>query len=336
MALVNLPDQLTEIDLPLFWIYFRFDLTLEMFTALTASVMSASSPCLLVVDDEEFNLEIIAEYLDDSGYTLEMAGSGVEAWEILEANPSRFSAILLDRMMPEMDGLEVLEKIKSHSELEAVPVIIQSAAASRQDVSEGLRCGAYYYLTKPFDEDLLKSIVSAAIDDYHRFQALSEQVKSKGEVVNLLQSAFFRFQSVHEARSLAAFLANACPEPERVVSGLSELLINSVEHGNLGITYDEKTELNNAGTWLSEVERRLKLPENTDKYVEVDFYVDERVIRIKIIDCGNGFDWEKYMEFDSERAYDNHGRGIAMANKLSFDTLEYINAGNEVEVTVGL
>ena len=296
--------------------------------------MSSSTPHLLVVDDEEFNREIIADYLEDSGYSLEMAENGQEAWSKLEADPARFSAVLLDRMMPEMDGLEVLAKIKSHDQLESIPVVIQSAAASRQDVSEGLRCGAYYYLTKPFDEDLLKSIVSAAIDDFQRLETLKKEIKTGAEMPSLLRSAQFRFQSVYEAKSLAAFLANAFPQPERIVSGLSELLINAVEHGNLGITYDEKSELNKNGSWLKEVERRLLLPENADKFVEVDFYVDKRMVRVKITDCGNGFDWEQYMEFDAQRAYDNHGRGIAVANKLSFDTLEYLNAGNEVEVTV--
>jgi CheY-like chemotaxis protein/anti-sigma regulatory factor (Ser/Thr protein kinase) len=293
-----------------------------------------SSTTLLIVDDEEFNLEIILEYLDDTDYTLVTAANGREAWQILRTEPARFSAVLLDRMMPEMDGMEVLSKIKAHGELKYLPVIIQSAAASKQDISEGLLGGAYYYLTKPFDRDVLKSIVSAALDDFQNITSLQEKVRSGASVVNLLQSGFFRIQSLEESKHLATFLANACPDPERVVTGLSELLMNSVEHGNLGITYDEKTHLNTQGNWMNEVERRLELVENKDKYAEIDFYADGRFVRIKITDQGEGFDWQDYMEFDPRRVYDNHGRGIAMANKLSFDSLEYMNKGNEVEVTV--
>ena len=54
----------------------------------------------------------------------------------------------------------------------------------------------------------------------------------------------------------------ACPDPEAVIIGLTELLVNAVEHGNLGITYEDKTALNAAGTWDTEVRRRLALPEN--------------------------------------------------------------------------
>ncbi len=289
---------------------------------------------LLVVDDEDFNLEIIQEYLDDVDYALVTASNGKEAWSILEADPGRFSAVLLDRMMPEMNGMEVLSKIKGHGELQLLPVIIQSAAASKQDISEGLLGGAYYYLTKPFDRNVLKSIVSAAIDDFHHISSLREEVRSGASVVNLMKSGFFRFQNISDGKHLATFLANSCPDPKRVVTGLSELLLNSIEHGNLGITYDEKSELNIQGNWMNEVERRLELAENREKYAEIDFYADESVIRIKITDQGDGFDWREYMEFDPRRVYDNHGRGIAMANKLSFDNLEYLNKGNEVEVTV--
>ncbi len=298
------------------------------------STNKQSTTTLLIVDDEEFNLEISIEYLDDTDYTLVTAANGREAWEILEAEPVRFSAVLLDRMMPEMDGMEVLSRIKAHSELKYLPVIIQSAAASKQDISEGLLGGAYYYLTKPFDREVLKSIVSAALDDFHHLTSLQEKVRSGASVVKLMQSGYFQFQSIVDAKHLATFLANACPDPERAVTGLSELLMNSVEHGNLGITYDEKSELNTHGNWIKEVERRLELWENKDKYAEIDFYADERLVRIKITDQGDGFDWQDYMEFDPRRVYDNHGRGIAMANKLSFDSLEYMNKGNEVEVTV--
>ncbi|MEM7208404.1 MAG: response regulator [Pseudomonadota bacterium] len=289
---------------------------------------------LLVVDDEEFNLEIISEYLEDMPYELVTASNGVEAWDALALEPNRYSAVLLDRMMPEMDGIQVLTRMKNSADLRNLPVILQTAAASKQDISEGLRCGAYYYLTKPFDEEVLKSIVAAAIDDFTRIQALQDQVRSGADVVSMLTSGFFTLQRLEEARDLSSFLANSFPDPERVVSGLSELLINAIEHGNLGIMYDDKTQLVTKGTWQNEVNRRLEQIENKDKFVEVDFYKDKQSIRIKISDCGAGFDWENYLEFNTDRVYDNHGRGIAMANKLSFDSVEYIGRGNQVEVTV--
>lgn len=296
--------------------------------------MSNANATVLVVDDEEFNLEIISEYLEDYRYNLITAGDGVEAWQLLETEPERFDVILLDRMMPNMDGMEVLAKIKAHPLLQSVPVIMQTAAAAKQDVIDGLRAGAYYYLTKPFDEEVLQSIVQTALEDHHRYRSLREQIRSGTQVLGLMKTSHFNLHTIDEARSLAAFLANACPEPEKVVTGLSELLLNAVEHGNLGITYEEKSALNREGRWLEEIERRLGLPEYRDKLVDVNFSNDGQLIRIRISDQGSGFDWEKYLEIDPARVYDSHGRGIAMARMLSFDNMEYLGAGNEVEVSI--
>lgn len=298
--------------------------------------MSNANATVLVVDDEEFNLEIIGEYLEDFSYRLVTAGDGAEAWALLEAEPERFDAILLDRMMPNMDGMEVLTRIKAHPLLQSVPVIMQTAAAAKQDVVEGLQAGAYYYLTKPFDEQVLQSIVKTALDDHRRYRSLREQIRSGSQVLGLMGTAHFRLQTINEARNLAGFLANACPSPEKVVTGLSELLLNAVEHGNLGITYEQKSALNREGRWLEEIEHRLSLPENRQKYVEVNFNNDGRLVRIHIADQGEGFDWDNYMEIDPQRAYDSHGRGIAMARMLSFDNMEYLGSGNQVEVSIAI
>ena len=81
-----------------------------------------SNATVLVVDDEPFNLEIIQEYLDDEGYMLFTAEDGDDAWQKLEAEPDKFDVILLDRMMPRLDGMEVLAKMKAHRKLKSIPV----------------------------------------------------------------------------------------------------------------------------------------------------------------------------------------------------------------------
>jgi hypothetical protein len=107
-------------------------------------------------------------------------------------------------------------------------------------------------------------------------------------------------------------------------------MTNAVEHGNLGISYDEKTQLNNEGRWQEEVERRLCLPENLGKYALLKLEQGPTELRITIRDQGPGFDWENYLQISPERVFDNHGRGIAMAGAVSFDRIEYRGNGNEV------
>lgn len=109
-----------------------------------------------------------------------------------------------------------------------------------------------------------------------------------------------------------------------------------MEHGNLALSYQDKTDLLLEGCWQEEVDRRLDLPEYRERYVEVFFERLPNSIRFTISDQGNGFDWTKYLDFDPERIFDPHGRGIAMARKLSFSTLEFQGNGNSVLATVDL
>lgn len=298
--------------------------------------MEESNPNLLVVDDEPFNLEILNEYLENENYRTVTALNGAIAWEILENSPELFSAILLDRMMPEMDGMELLARIKAHPVLRSIPVIMQTAKAAKEDVLEGLQAGAYYYLTKPFDKDKLLAIVKTAVEDHQDYRSLHQELTKTTGALSMMDSGIFHFRTLEQGRNLAALLAHTTPHPERVVLGLSELMINAIEHGNLGISYDEKTSLKESDDWTSEVQRRLTLPEYRDKRVVLNFQRTEQDIRFLIQDQGEGFAWEKFMQISPERAFDSHGRGIALANSISFARLEYQGNGNQVLAIVDM
>jgi anti-sigma regulatory factor (Ser/Thr protein kinase) len=112
--------------------------------------------------------------------------------------------------------------------------------------------------------------------------------------------------------------------------GLSELLINAVEHGNLGISYDDKTLFNERGTWLEEVEKRLQQEANKNKFATLEFQRGDSEIKIVVKDQGSGFDWQPYLQMSADRAMDNHGRGIAMAGMISFSRVEYQGNGKVV------
>ena len=77
-----------------------------------------------------------------------------------------------------------------------------------------------------------------------------------------MRQARFHFRTLEEAANLAYKIAACFPEPQKAAFGLNELMHNAVEHGNLGIGYDEKANLLRSGSWREEVERRLNFPEN--------------------------------------------------------------------------
>ncbi len=294
------------------------------------------SSVILVVDDEPLNLDIIEEFLTgkDQPYTVETANDGIEAMEKLEADPNKFDVVLLDRMMPRMSGMEVLAKMSAHSELKHIPVILQTAKVSKEDILEGLKAGAYYYLTKPFTSDILHSVVKTAVKDRGYNKALLASLNVTRSSVKLLKNAHFEFRNLDDVRAVSSLIACACADPEKIAMGLSELMINAIEHGNLGIGYDEKSELRKQDLWESEVSKRLELPENIDSFASIDVLNNAEKVEFTITDQGEGFDWSEFMDFDTTRVMDNHGRGIAMANKLYFSKLEYQGKGNIVTVMV--
>ncbi len=291
---------------------------------------------ILVVDDEPLNLEIISDYLDDTGYQLITANDGTQAWSILEKSQENIDLVLLDRMMPGVDGLQVLSMMKEHPVLKHIPVILQTALIKKQDVIEGIQAGAFYYLTKPFEQELLLSVIKTALDEHGTYVALRNELKKSACTLSLMESGIFHFRTLEEVQDLALFISKACPKPEQALSGLSELMINAVEHGNLKIGYNEKSELIDSGRWQEEIEHRLSVADNLDKIATLDFQHRDDHISITITDMGSGFDWQDYLEISIDRIPDNHGRGIAMAKVLSFDTIEYQGNGNTLTATINI
>ena len=296
--------------------------------------MSISHTRILAVDDDDLMRQILIEYLEETEYEVVTAANGADAWDRIQKEGSSFHTILLDRMMPVMDGMEVMTRMQRDQTLQHIPVIMQTAAASSQQLREGIEAGVYYYLTKPFEKDVLLAIVESAVRKAKLHQEAQQEIQAQAVSLTNLETGQFRFQTLDEAHGLAVFLATACPDPTRVVMGLTDLLANAVEHGNLGISYDEKTALHETNQWEEEIHRRFTLPENADKWVNVSFERFPFEVRITITDQGKGFDWKQYMEMDPTRACSSHGRGIVMAKALCFDNLEYRGTGNEVVCTV--
>lgn len=287
------------------------------------------TPRLLVVDDEPFNLEIICEYFEGSGFELDTAENGEEAWRLLDRDVS-YSTVLLDRMMPVLDGMSLLRRMKADDRFRSIPVIMQTAAGNPEQVREGLSAGAYYYLVKPYERESLLSIVRGALADVSSRQDLHKRIAEHGSALQLLTHGEFSFRSVEEAAILAAFIAQACPQPDAAALALSELLVNAVEHGNLGITYAEKSQLRREDRWNDEVSLRLAMPTHASKRVRVSIIRDAAALSIRIVDEGVGFDWQRYLEFDPDRAFDPNGRGIALARMSGVATVEYEGCGNTV------
>jgi anti-sigma regulatory factor (Ser/Thr protein kinase) len=157
---------------------------------------------------------------------------------------------------------------------------------------------------------------------------------SARSAICLIQRGSFRYQTMQQCEELAALLANSCPDPQRTSVGLFELMLNALEHGNLGISYEEKTALIEARAWSDEMHRRQMLEENLAKNVTITLSQTRDKIRFKIQDMGAGFRHQDFQEMNPDRIFDNHGRGILLARWESFDKVEYQGNGNRVVMEV--
>lgn len=289
---------------------------------------------ILVADDEPMNLEIIGEVLDDPAYLVTSAANGELAWQAVLAAPLPPHLVVLDRMMPVLDGIEVLKRIKADPRFAEIPVIMQSAAASPAEIAEGVAAGAWYYLPKPYAPRDLLAIVHAALEEVAERETAHHAIRNRRADLELLDFAEFEFHTLRQAADLALSLGGICPDTASAAMGFSELLVNAIEHGNLGIGYEEKSELRRNDAWEREVEQRLRDPLLGARRAHVLFRRTADGLSFTISDEGDGFDWKRYLEFDPERAFDPNGRGIAMARQTSFSSLEYQGCGNVVVVTV--
>lgn len=112
---------------------------------------------ILAVDDVPLNVLLVEKMLSRHGYAVKKASVGIQALQMIEAEIP--SLVLLDLMMPNVDGYEVLERLRSKPETKELPVIILSALNSDSDISKGMSMGANDFITKPIIMDrLIKSI----------------------------------------------------------------------------------------------------------------------------------------------------------------------------------
>lgn len=290
---------------------------------------------ILVIDSNHDSVNFLQDMLYNKPYDIVVCSSGEDGFTHLLTDPELYSAIVLGQNIIDVNSLQLLHKINSCSVMKTIPIIMEASTGTLDEMEMCIRAGARYYLPKPTDKEFIPKIIETAVRDQNRYIEVERSVLAS-KPMHTLVSASFKLQTLNEAQVVANLLANECPNPRLAAVGITEMLINAIEHGNLNIGYAEKTRLHEKEQWMNEIERRLLLPENVNKFATISFTKTSSHISIRIVDQGNGFDWRQYQDLDSKRVFDNHGRGIVMARTLAFDELIYHNNGNDVECIIPL
>jgi signal transduction histidine kinase len=152
---------------------------------------------ILIVDDNPNNLQILGKVLTENNYGVEFATSGRQAFEWLADR--KFDLILLDINMPDMDGFQVCEKIRSDANLSYIPIIFLTAETERQSILKGFELGGQDYVTKPFDSRELLARIETQLALRETLEKL-EIEKEKAQSADHLKSAFIATMS-HELRT---------------------------------------------------------------------------------------------------------------------------------------
>ncbi len=177
---------------------------------------------ILVVDDNAANQEILSRRLEKQGYQIVLADCGSQALEKLSHDS--FDLVLLDVMMPDMDGYEVLQRMKADSILVKIPVIMISACADIDHVINCIEIGAEDYLSKPFNSTLLKARISATL----------EKKRLREQELSFISQAMQAEASLERHRALTQAVA--------------------------GVAHEINTPLGIVKTALSVIKNRLSLP----------------------------------------------------------------------------
>src|ERR1700710_2092600 len=155
-------------------------------------------PRILIVDDNETNRDIIVARLEAHGYETLQAADGQEA--LTAVTQHRPDLVLLDVMMPNIDGIEVCRRLKSDAAFPFLPVILVTAKVDTKDVVAGLEAGADEYLTKPIDQAALVARVKSVL----RIKALHDQIAEMNK--NLEQRVADQLGEIERMSGLKRFL----------------------------------------------------------------------------------------------------------------------------------
>lgn len=194
-------------------------------TAITNIPTSAPSIEVLIVDDIDANRAVMTRRLEMMSYCVSSVESGAEALKHL--SHSKPDMILLDYMMPQMNWIEVLHRLRSNPETKGLPVIMVTARAESEATVEALRAGADDFVTKPIDYDVLKARIEShvsrkcnASDLKHENEALDERATMRSLVVADLEQDLR--QEIEKRVELEEKLASISEDQRAVGSSIDE------------------------------------------------------------------------------------------------------------------
>lgn len=268
---------------------------------------------VILIKDQLSSLSDLLNFFLDNNVSVSMATDINHAFSILAQESHYFQGIIIEDILLEKSQDFILQ-LKTHQSHAGLPIIIHGQL-SVDDYIKG-----FPRINEKEDSSHILKILKDHL-------AMSKVARSD---FGVMKKSVFEIKNLNQAQLLSIHLSSQFPNPEHISVGISELLLNAIEHGNLEISFDDKSELLKKGIWLEEVQKRLKDPAYSSRFATVVFERLEDRIKLTIEDQGKGFNWQSFEQFDPRRMLAAHGRGIMMARSFSFSSLTYNEKGNIV------
>lgn len=185
---------------------------------------------ILLVDDEKVNLKILMTILRSGGYEFIEAASGEQALESL--NKSKTDLIILDLMMPGMDGFQTLEKIKENPTTAFIPVIIASALKDSIAIEKGLELGANDYFTKPLSDDDRRFQLPLKVRNLIKMKKMQDELVFLNEELKITQDKLIQKEKESAIVELAGAASHELNQPLTAIMGNLQLVMAKLPQGD--------------------------------------------------------------------------------------------------------
>ena len=283
---------------------------------------------ILIIDDNTDLLEYLKDFFMIYNYEVVLAENATEGIESFrEFSPD---IVISDIRLPDKTGDIVVKEIKALDK--NVPIIVITGYSDHNLILSAMKNGAVELLKKPFKPKDLKYLIT-------KIETLFKKIKVK------LSASFLQWEKrhlrlsndIHLIPSVTDFIFSNVDyifgEVSFMKTGLQEILINAIEHGNLKITYDEKQQLLTSGEYNTVLRDRAQDPNFVDTYVDIKVFSTPDYLKIIVEDMGDGFDLTEIPDPQNPENFLNEsGKGIMMTLN-AYDSVKYNEKGNRVILT---
>lgn len=271
------------------------------------------------------------EQLQRLGFSVLHVQQGPDAMDELNMLAGSAEAVILDWRCEGVKDAPFAEALAHTASVIGLPVLTLAAASRAEDLATAAEAGLADHLPTPCQLADLKAMLTEVVKK--RRQRPDVSALNLEDAVTLLESCKFRFRTPDDVEKLVPLIARIFPKPHRAAAGISELMMNAIEHGNLEIGQERKADWIARGVYRAELAKRLSTPPFSSRWGEVIINRRADGIMIVIMDQGCGFCWQDLIKnpgAENGAMAVAAGQGIAKAKAESFDDLRFNHQGNQV------